>query len=89
MMLYRLKGDLVKAIGNKTRRGDILRAIRAAGYLPEDLSAEYGYTNIRVRAFGGYVRIYKPTSGRDRGRVLFQVWEPVNFKYSGVPVFFG
>lgn len=70
--------------GKKTKK-EILAALKSNGLQWEDVSKEYGYMNIRVHAFGGYVRVYKP-NGRGQDTKI-QVWKPVSMKYSGVPVF--
>lgn len=58
--------------------------LRRMGMYVEDASDEMGYLNYRVRTEEGYVRVY------DHRRLGYQIqpWEMVEFKYSGIPVFF-
>lgn len=58
--------------------------LRRMGLYVEDASDEMGYLNYRIRTEEGYVRIY------DHRRLGYQIqpWERVEFKYSGIPVFF-
>lgn len=88
-MVQELKKDLMEVCRGKRSGRDVLRAVRAAGYIPDDHTKESGYFNIRICVFGGYVRIYIPNVGRSRGEVLFQAWEPVKLAYSGAPMFSG
>lgn len=54
------------------------------GMYVEDASEESGYLNYRIRTEDGYVRVYK----HPRLGYQIQPWEMVQFKYSGIPVFF-
>lgn len=58
--------------------------LRRMGLYVEDASDEMGYLNYRIRTEEGYVRVY------DHRRLGYQIqpWERVEFKYSGIPVFF-
>ncbi len=57
---------------------------RRMGLYVEDASDEMGYLNYRIRTEEGYVRVYKHT----RLGYQIQPWKRVEFKYSGIPVFF-
>ena len=70
-----------------SKRQTVLRAmdrLRKIGMYVEDASEEMGYLNFRVRTEDGYVRVYK----HPRFGYQIQPWEMVEFKYSGIPVFF-
>lgn len=69
------------------KRQTVLRAmdrLRKMGMYVEDASEESGYLNYRIRTEDGYVRVYK----HPRLGYQIQPWEMVQFKYSGIPVFF-
>ena len=62
----------------------IIRALTGAGYKVNDDTNECGYLNLKVNnPDGTMIRVYK----NGRKEISIQVWEPVQFKYSGIPVF--
>ena len=61
-----------------------MERLRRMGMYVEDASEESGYLNYRIRTEDGYVRVYK----HPRFGYQIQPWEMVQFKYSGIPVFF-
>ena len=71
--------------GAKTKR-DVERRLKKAGLQWEDLSADYGYMNLRVPILGGgYYRIYR---NKRRKRIEIQKWgPPIELTYSGIPTF--
>ena len=82
-----VKSFLEHNIRSDSKRQTVLRAmdrLRKMGLYVEDASEEMGYFNFRVRTEEGYVRVYK----HPRFGYQIQPWEMVEFKYSGIPVFF-
>lgn len=82
-----VKSFLEHNIRPDSKRQTVLRAmdrLRKMGLYVEDASEEMGYLNFRIRTEEGYVRVYKHT----RLGYQIQPWERVEFKYSGIPVFF-
>lgn len=82
-----VKSFLEYNIKPDSKRQTVLRAmdrLRKMGMYVEDASEEMGYLNFRVRTEEGYVRVYK----HPRFGYQIQPWEMVEFKYSGIPVFF-
>lgn len=82
-----VKSFLEHNIRSNSKRQTVLRAmdrLRKMGLYVEDASEEMGYLNFRVRTEEGYVRVYK----HPRFGYQIQPWEMVEFKYSGIPVFF-
>ena len=82
-----VKSFLEHSIRPDSKRQTVLKAmdrLRKMGMYVEDASEEMGYLNFRVRTEEGYVRVYK----HPRFGYQIQPWEMVEFKYSGIPVFF-
>ena len=82
-----VKSFLEHNIRPDSKRQTVLRAmdrLRKMGMYVEDASEEMGYLNFRVRTEEGYVRVYK----HPRFGYQIQPWKMVEFKYSGIPVFF-
>lgn len=82
-----VKSFLEHNIRPDNKRQTVLRTmdrLRKMGMYVEDASEEMGYLNFRVRTEEGYVRVYK----HPRFGYQIQPWEMVEFKYSGIPVFF-
>lgn len=82
-----VKSFLEHNIRSDSKRQTVLKTIdraRRMGLYVEDASEEMGYLNFRVRTEEGYVRVYK----HPRFGYQIQPWEMVEFKYSGIPVFF-
>lgn len=82
-----VKSFLEHNIRPDSKRQTVLRTmdrLRKMGMYVEDASEEMGYLNFRVRTEEGYVRVYK----RPRFGYQIQPWKMVEFKYSGIPVFF-
>lgn len=82
-----VKSFLEHNIRSDSKRQTVLRVmdgLRKMGLYVEDASEEMGYLNFRVRTEEGYVRVYK----HPRFGYQIQPWEMVEFKYSGIPVFF-
>ena len=82
-----VKSFLEHNIKSDSKRQTVLRTmdrLRKMGMYVEDASEEMGYLNFRVRTEEGYVRVYK----HPRFGYQIQPWEMVEFKYSGIPVFF-
>lgn len=82
-----VKSFLEHNIQPDSKRQTVLKTmdrLRRMGMYVEDASEEMGYPNFRVRTEEGYVRVYK------HPRFGYQIhpWEMVEFKYSGIPVFF-
>lgn len=82
-----VKSFLEHNIRSDSKRQTVLRVmdrLRKMGLYVEDVSEEMGHPNFRVRTEEGYVRVYK----HPRFGYQIQPWEMVEFKYSGIPVFF-
>ena len=82
-----VKSFLEHNIRSDSKRQTVLRTmdrLRKMGMYVEDASEEMGYLNFRVRTEEGYVRVYK----HPRFGYQIQPWKMVEFKYSGIPVFF-
>lgn len=82
-----VKSFLEHNIKYNSRRSIVLKTmerLRRMGMYVEDASEESGYLNYRIRTEDGYVRVYK----HPRLGYQIQPWEMVQFKYSGIPVFF-
>lgn len=62
-----------------------LNKLERIGMYVEDVSDESGYPNFHIRTEEGMVRVYKsPRTG-----FHVQCWERAEFRYSGIPTFFG
>lgn len=82
-----VKNFLENHIKPNTKCSTVLKTmerLRKMGMYVEDASEESGYLNYRVRTEDGYVRVYK----HPRFGYQIQPWKMVQFKYSGIPVFF-
>lgn len=83
-----VKAFLESHIKPTSRKADVLKALnrlQRQGMYVKDASDEIGYPNYRVRTAEGYVRVYE----RRRDGWQIQCWETVEFRYSGIPTFFG
>ena len=49
----------------------------------ENVSAEYGYMNLRIYNADGYIRIYQ-----HKKEIRIQQFTPCKMEYSGIPTFF-
>lgn len=68
-----------------TRKADVLNALKENGVDYKDVSAGYGYTNIRIpQEDGSYIRIAKMR--RMKGFVVGR-FVPVTLQWSGVQTF--
>lgn len=82
-----VKSFLENHIKPNSKRSTVLKTIdrlQRMGMYVEDASEEMGYLNYRIRTEEGYVRVY------DHRHLGYQIqpWEMIQFKYSGIPVFF-
>lgn len=62
----------------------ILETLKQNNIVFENVTSEYGYFNIRISQYEGYLRICK-----NKKEYMIQNFSKVKMVYSGIPTFFG
>lgn len=73
--------DLLK--GCKTEK-QVINKLTKEKIQFKNVSAEYGYMNLRIYNHDGYIRIYQ-----HKKEIRIQQFTPCKMEYSGIPTFFG
>lgn len=84
-MKYATKEAVLQLINGKYMTDRVLMQLfNKSGYSTENHTKESGYTNIRIKAAKGYIRVYKAHKRRE---LIVQSWEPIIIRASGIPTF--